>query len=86
MIDLTIKSVVSWKEDINSEALDAMYAKISTQYHLSELGANSNERLEFGPLPGESLALLITLGVLWLGLATLAAIKYYLMQKTKDKA
>ena len=84
MIDTVIKAI-DRNQPTDEAAIENMYSMVSIQYHLSELGANSNKRIDLGKLPGESLALLITLPVIWFGFITWAAIKYYLTRKTRNK-
>ena len=84
MIDTVIKAI-DRNQPTDEAAIENMYSMVSIQYHLSELGANSNKRIDLGKLPRESLALLITLPGIWFGLITWAAIKYYLTRKTRNK-
>ena len=65
MIEEVVKSVRR-KKEINEEYYNTLYADMTSLYRLDQIEtASSGGRTEFGPLPSASVALLITLGAVW---------------------
>ena len=46
-----------------------LFDSVNSLYRLDQRSIVSSERSELGPLPGEARALLVTLGLVWLGIA-----------------
>lgn len=80
MIEAVV-SAVGGKRPTDEAAIEKMYEKVVAQRHLDQLGANSNKRIELGDMPGGSVALLASLGAIWVGLIAWVSIKYYLRRK-----
>ena len=80
MIDAAIKAV-DRNQPTDEAAIRAMYDKLVVQYHLDQLGQNSNKRTELGDMPGGSVALLASLGAIWVVLIAWVSLKYYLRRK-----
>jgi len=65
MIEEVVKSVRR-KKEINEEYYSTLFADMTSLYRLDQIEtASSGGRTEFGPLPAASVALLITLGAVW---------------------
>jgi len=73
LIDNTVKSVRR-KETIDDEYFESMYSEVTSLYRLDQLGGDKNTRTTLGPLPTESKILLITIGVVWIGIAAYFAV------------
>ena len=67
LINNTVKSVRR-RETIDDEYIHHLYADVTALYRLDQLSASKNSRAELGALPVESKILLITLGVVWIGI------------------
>ena len=67
LINSTVKSVRR-HETIDDAFFEDLYAEVTALYRLDQLSASKDSRAELGPLPAESKALLITLGVVWIGI------------------
>ena len=80
LINNTVKSVRR-RETIDDEYFANMYEEVTALYRLDQLSASKDSRAELGPLPSESKALLITLGVVWIGIGAYFA--YGLVKKRK---
>ena len=80
LINNTVKSVRR-RETIDDEYFANMYEEVTALYRLDQLSASKDSRAELGPLPYESKALLITLGVVWIGIGVYFA--YGLVKKRK---
>lgn len=80
LINNTVKSVRR-RETIDDEYFANMYEEVTALYRLDQLSASKDSRAELGPLPSESKALLITLGVVWIGIGVYFA--YGLVKKRK---
>ena len=80
LINKTVKSVRR-RETIDDEYFANMYEEVTALYRLDQLSVSKDSRAELGPLPSESKALLITLGVVWIGIGVYFA--YGLVKKRK---
>ena len=80
LINNTVKSVRR-RETIDDEYFANMYEEVTALYRLDQLSASKDSRADLGPMPSESKALLITLGVVWIGIGVYFA--YGLVKKRK---
>ena len=87
LIDETVKTV-NRNQPTTPSDIDAIYSKLVSQYHLDQINvANSNNENDnlsvhnLGPLPVESLVLLIVLSAIWLGLGITFAFLYVKKRK-----
>lgn len=71
LIEETVKGT-NRKQEVNDEFIDALYAKVSSLYKLDE-AKWVGDKMHIGALPGESAALLISLGAIWLGIGAYVA-------------
>ena len=53
---------------LEENKVDAFYEEVTALYRLDQLSASKDSRMELGPMPAESKTLLITLGVVWIGI------------------
>lgn len=67
LINSTVKSVRR-RETIDDAYFENLYGEVTALYRLDQLSASKDSRMELGPMPAESKALLITLGVVWIGI------------------
>ncbi len=67
LINNTVKSVRR-REVVDDAYFEDLYAEVTALYRLDQLSAGKDSRAELGPLPTESRVLLITLGVVWIGI------------------
>ena len=80
LIESVVKSVRR-KQTIDDDYITKLYADTTTLYHLDTLSAASGAKKDLGPLPGTAKALLITLGLIWIGI-----ILVFIRQKQAAKA
>lgn len=64
LIENTCKSVRR-NQVIDAAYYDNLYSSVSAQYSLNQLGGNAGVKTDLGPMPAGSVALLTTLGVIW---------------------
>ena len=64
MIENVTKSVRR-NETVDKQYFVSLYEKISSLYHLDKGGDLTGEKTELGPLPSASVALIVTLAVVW---------------------
>ena len=76
LIDNTCLDIFKKQSSDTDEYFDALFAKIQTLYKLNDFSSDS----DLGRLPNESIALLVTLGVVWVGIGT-----YFLITKVIKK-
>lgn len=81
MIEKVVKSVKR-KEKINDRYFTRLYADVTSLYRLDQIEASSS-KIRLGEMPTLSVALLSTLGVVWVGLGAYGA--YRLVKRRKDK-
>ena len=67
LINSTVKSVRR-RETIDDAYFENLYEEVTALYRLDQLSASKDSRMELGPMPAESKTLLITLGVVWIGI------------------
>jgi multiple sugar transport system substrate-binding protein len=67
LINNTVKSVRR-RETIDDAYIENLYEEVTALYRLDQLSASKDSRAELGALPKESKILLITLGVVWIGI------------------
>ena len=80
LVENVVKSVRRG-ETVDDAYLLAQFEKVSTLYHLDEIGAGDvREKEELGPLPTASALLLGTLGAIWCGMGI-----YVLAKKRKKR-
>ena len=79
MIERVTKSTRR-KETVDDAYIEKLYSDLTTQYHLGE---SINKRIDFGPLPAGSVALLITLGGVWVLIALYFFSDKYIQKKKK---
>lgn len=77
LIDDTCLDVFKKTSSSSDEYFEALYAKISTLYKITQ----SDKTEGLGKLPKESLFLIIGLAVVWAGIGTYFAIKFYKSKK-----
>ena len=66
----------------DAEAIRQMYEKVATQYHLNQINVKDNIS-DLGAMPGESVALLVTIGTVWLGIGTAVLVPYIIKRKDR---
>ena len=81
LVESVTKSVRR-KTEVNDEYLDTLFSETASLYHLDQgsMGGVSGGKKEFGPLPAESRALLITLAVVWVLIGV-----YYVSTKLRSR-
>ena len=84
MIEETGKSVRRGIE-INDERLESIFTKVKSLYKLGEISDPSGSRKELGPLPATSVILLVSLGVVWVGIGGYALYGYISSRKKEGK-
>lgn len=67
LINNTVKSVRR-RETVDDAYFANLYDEVTALYRLDQLSASKDVRAELGPMPLESKILLITLGVVWIGI------------------
>ena len=70
---------------VDDAYIDKLYTRTVSNKHLDQIGgfgASTDVRVDLGPLPGGSVALLIALGCVWLGLGAFALRRYVKNKKT----
>ena len=67
LIDSTVKSVRR-HETINDDYFDNLYSEVTALYRLDQLSGSKDSKADLGEMPAASKALLITLGVVWIGI------------------
>ena len=65
MIEEVTKSVRR-KQTVDAEYIENLYAKMETLYHLDSIGPQDYEKQDLGEYPAVSVALLVSLGTIWL--------------------
>ena len=82
MIEEVVKSVRR-KKEVNEEYLETLYSDMISLYRLDQIETSaSGGKTDFGPLPGASVALLITLGAAWALIALYVLFDALKMKKT----
>ncbi len=66
MIEEVVKSVRR-KQTVDDAYIDSLYTEMNALYRLDQSSAAAG-KTDFGPLPGEAVALLVTLGLCWAGI------------------
>ena len=56
------------KQEINETYMEELYAEMVSLYHLDQTNSMTSGKADLGPMPGISVILLISLGVIWLGI------------------
>ena len=79
LIESTVKSTRR-KEEVNSEYFNNLFAETQALYRLDQLDTNITGKAQLGKLPAESVALLATLGGIWLCIGI-----YFLATKKRKK-
>ncbi len=71
----------SWaKETVDDAYIDKLFNETRTLYRLDQINITEEESRDLGPLPGGAKALLLTLGIVWLGI-----IAYVVREKLKNR-
>ena len=82
MIEEVVKSVRR-KKEINEAYYETLYADMTSLHRLDQIETSAaGGKTEFGPLPGASVALLITLGAAWVLIALYVAFDALKKKKT----
>ena len=84
MIEETGKSVRRGIE-INDGRIESIFSKVKSLYKLGEASDSTGARKELGPLPTTSVILLVSLGVVWVGIGGYALYGYVSSKKKQDK-
>lgn len=87
LIENTTKSVRR-REEINDQYFEKLYSDIISLYRLNLQGgmnAVSGEKMELGRLPGASVALLVTLALMWSGIIIYITIEKGIFRKKENK-
>lgn len=71
-------------ETIDDRYLDTLFENITSLYKLNQIGKKASIRTDLGGLPPVSVALLVTLAVVWVGLGALFAVRA--VRKKRGKA
>jgi multiple sugar transport system substrate-binding protein len=64
LVENTVKSVRRG-ETVDETYMDELYSDVSSLYRLDRVSAAAGGKIDFGPLPTEAKALLVTLAVVW---------------------
>ena len=64
LIENVAKSVRR-RETVDEAYIDELFDDVSSLYHLDQVGSNEGSKEDLGPLPMESIALIVTLVVVW---------------------
>lgn len=56
------------KQEINETYMEELYAEMVSLYHLDQTNSMTSGKADLGPMPGISVILLISLGVIWMGI------------------
>jgi multiple sugar transport system substrate-binding protein len=64
LVENTVKSVRRG-ETVDEDYMDGLYSDVSSLYRLDRVSAAAGGKIDFGPLPTEAKALLVTLAVVW---------------------
>ncbi|MBR1797292.1 MAG: extracellular solute-binding protein [Clostridiales bacterium] len=67
LIDSTVKSVRR-RETVDDAYISNLYSEVTALYRLDQLSWSKDSKTALGPLPKESKILLISLGVVWIGI------------------
>lgn len=67
LINRVVKSVRR-RETVDDAYIENLYSETTALYRLDQLSWSKDSKTELGPLPVESRVLLITLGVVWIGI------------------
>lgn len=81
MIEDVVKAT-NRKKTVDESYIEDLYDRMNSRYKLSEV-SQSGDKINLGPLPAESVALLATLGAVWLALGVLFA--YNIIKKYKTR-
>ena len=73
LIENTVRSVQR-KQTIDEAFYDKLLTSTSKLYKLDQIGNGPMEELDLGPIPTESLVLLATIGLFWIGITAYAVI------------
>ncbi len=84
MIEETGKSVKRGME-INDAKLESIFSKVKSLYKLGEIKDPSGAERDLGPLPATSMILLVSLGVIWLGIGGYVLYGYVNSRKKQGK-
>ena len=84
MIEETGKSVKRGME-INDAKLESIFSKVKSLYKLGEIKDPSGAERDLGPLPATSIILLVSLGVIWLGIGGYVLYGYVNSRKKQGK-
>ena len=83
LCESVVKSVRR-KQKVDSAFIDSLYSEVNALYRLDNISGGVGDRKKLGPLPTESKALLITLGVIWMLIGAAAGIAF-IRKKKKEK-
>lgn len=76
----SVTKAVRRNKTVDDEYITSLYEDTKSLYRL-EANGKSFGKTDLGPLPGESIALLVSLGVVWLGLLLHVAYSYFAKKK-----
>ena len=74
MIEEVVKSIRR-SQPVNVESIDALYEKMTALYRLDQI-QSGNGKVDLGPLPAESRALMWVLGLCWAGILAYLGLDY----------
>jgi multiple sugar transport system substrate-binding protein len=80
-----IEETVKWtrrNKKIDSEFIDGLYSDINSLYKLDQIETGPTKK-DFGELPNESTILIVSLGIVWLGIGAYAFANYIIKRKKK---
>ena len=80
LIENVVKSARR-NQSIDDAYFEKMYSDVSSLYRLDSTSAAVAGKVQLGPLPGEAVALLTTLGVIWLFIIIYVVYKAYIKKK-----
>jgi multiple sugar transport system substrate-binding protein len=75
LVESTVKSTRRGQA-ADSQFMEALFADTTSLYRLDQLDTAINGKAALDELPGETVALLITLGAVWLGIGTYALLTF----------
>ncbi len=70
---------------IDDARIETIFGKVSSLYKLGEVAGDVGVNKDLGPLPTTSVILLISIGVLWVGIGAYALCSYLITRKKQDK-
>ncbi len=82
-----VTKAVRRNKKIDAAFIEELYGKMNSLYHLDELGESRGDTKQtFGPLPTESIALIVTLGATWVGIGSYVVIDWAKKRKKQKNS